>query len=499
MAHSKFLENKLNNKLTGHFGTLLFCLIATFPNLVFAQAATIVSEREPIVVYSEKDLNPKQPGYAWTGSTLLQDIRVIDGMGNQPQTRQDVLVADGKIQAVGRTGSLNVPKDAKVINGDGLTVLPGLNEVHMHFQGGWRGANDNGPRATEIKWQLLAMLYSGITHVFDTGGLTDNAADARDMVEAGAWMGPEVKFAGVMFETASVGASGSNVLIPTANAAHIGGLLDAKKNIYGIEMVKCHSGTNSQVLRVLVAEAHKRDMRVMCDLWHNNGNPWIARQTHLDGYAHNSFMAVEPTERDAEILRDEGVFVISTSVLWDTFAGTRFKQQGLDYVTSSPLITDVQPPHYIESAVNGGLEASLANYDALSQAILADVTDPEVMREQSIQWTKTMVDAGVLVGLGTDAPYAGVWVGESLHREMEIWVNESGISPIRTIQAVTHDNARIMKIDDRTGSIQAGLEGDLLVVEGNPAENISDTRNIRYIFSNGKLVDRESLTRQWRF
>jgi len=185
-------------------------------------------------------------------------------------------------------------------------------------------------------------------------------------------------------------------------------------------------------------------------------------------------------------------------VLWDTFAGTRYKKEGLDYITSSPLITDVQPPHYVEAALNGGLEASLANYDSLSQAILADVTDPEEMREQSISWAKTMVDAGMLVGLGTDAPYAGIWVGESLHREMEIWVNESDISPIRTIQAATHDNARIMKIDDRTGSIQPGQEGDLLVVRGNPAENISDTRNIRYLFTNGKLVDRDSLTRQWR-
>jgi len=74
----------------------------------------------------------------------------------------------------------------------------------------------------------------------------------------------------------------------------------------------------------------------------------------------------------------------------------------------------------------------------------------------------------------------------------------SGVSPLRTLQAATSDNAKILKIDDRTGSIQPGLEADLLVVEGDPAENISDTRNIRYVFNNGKLVDRESLTRQWR-
>ena len=143
--------------------------------------------------------------------------------------------------------------------------------------------------------------------------------------------------------------------------------------------------------------------------------------------------------------------------------------------------------------------ASLGRYSGIADAILSDVTAVEDLAPQGREWTRLLVENGVLVGLGTDAGYPTVWFGESLHREMEIWVNDSGISPLRTLQAVTYDNARILKIEDRTGSIQVGLEGDLLVVEGNPAEQISDTRNIRYVFSNGKLIDRDSLTRQWRY
>ena len=122
----------------------------------------------------------------------------------------------------------------------------------------------------------------------------------------------------------------------------------------------------------------------------------------------------------------------------------------------------------------------------------------EQFRSDAFSWTKKLVDTGVLVGIGTDTPYLNNWSGESVHREMELWVNEVGISPLRTLQAATSDNAKILKVDDRTGSIQTGLEADLLVVEGNPAKNISDTRNIRYVFNNGKIVDRQSLTRQWK-
>ena len=129
-----------------NFSLFVLLVIAFMPTTVFAQAATIVSEREPIVVYSENDLNPKQPGYEWTGSTLLKDIRVIDGMGNEPQTGRDVLIADGKIQAVGKTGSLDIPKDARIIDGAGyigdnpliIDVQP-PHYIEAHNNGGLEG------------------------------------------------------------------------------------------------------------------------------------------------------------------------------------------------------------------------------------------------------------------------------------------------------------------------------------------------------------------------
>ena len=475
--------------------------LSLFSQIALSGDSTSKAPREPIKLYDKSELNPKDPGYSWEGTTLLKNIRVIDGTGTKPKSGQDILIADGKIKIVGKTGSVKVPKGAKVIDGKGLTAMPGLIDAHAHIGGGWRGANANGYVPVEGKWQLLAFLYSGITTVFDTGGVTVIGSDTRDMLNVGAWVGPELKIAGAMFETASVGASGANILIPVNDAGVIGGHLDSYKDVYDIEMVKCHSGTNTQVLRTLVAEAHKRDMRVFCDLWHNNGNPWIAKITHLDGYAHNSFMGVTPTKADAKILKDEGTFVITTSVLWDSFGGHRMKTDPKGYladVKSNPLIVDVTPPHYLKAHNEGGIEKLLDVHKNLTDGMMADVKSTDEMRKDSIKWTKIMVDEGMLVGLGTDVPYGGIWTGESLHREMEIWVNESKVSPLRTIKAATYDNAKIMKMDDRTGSIKQGLEADLLVVKGNPAKNISDTRNIEYIFSNGKLVDRESLTRQWK-
>lgn len=130
----------------------------------FGQAAT-VSERERIVSYDAADLNPAEPGYEWEGATLLQNIQVIDGLGNPPQTGLDVLVAEGKIQAIGESGSLDVPADARIIEGVGLTILPGLIDAHIHLSSGWRGPNDNGNRPVHVKWQVLNFLYAGREHL----------------------------------------------------------------------------------------------------------------------------------------------------------------------------------------------------------------------------------------------------------------------------------------------------------------------------------------------
>jgi len=476
---------------------ILMCILATvLSGQAFGQAA-IVSKREKIVSYSAEELNPEMPRYKWEGTTLLRDISVIDGLGNLPVKGQDVLIANGKIQAVGKSGSLDVPGDAQIIAGDGLTAMPGLIDAHIHLSSGWRGPNDNGNRPVHVKWQLLNFLYAGVTQVYDIGNIPDVAGDTRDMVEAGAWMGPDIKIAGTYFETAEVGAPGYATLLPTNDPSHLGGKLDTMKDVYGVEMVKCHSGTNIQVLRAFVAAAHERGMRVVCDLWQNNGDPWIASVTRLDGYAHNMFMTTTPTQHDAEMLKEFGTFIITTTVMVDTMGGYRIEEEG-DFITGNSLIVDVNPPHWVKQATGQAGKESANRYMSVFDAVLGDQRTMDQFRSDAIGWTKKLVDTGVLVGVGTDTPYLYNWSGESLHRELELWVNKVGISPVRTLKAATSDNARILKIDDRTGSIQVGLEADLLVVEGNPANNISDTRNIRYVFNNGKLVDRESLKRQWK-
>ena len=123
--------------------------------------------------------------------------------------------------------------------------------------------------------------------------------------------------------------------------------------------------------------------------------------------------------------------------------------------------------------------------------------DLSTFRDVFLANIKHAHDAGVLVACGTDAPaYPSLWSGETMHREMELMVM-AGISPIDTIQLCTYNGARILQDEGEYGSLQEGLVADIVLVEGKPWEDISDTRNIRHVIVRGGLLDREKLLTSW--
>ena len=105
---------------------------------------------------------------------------------------------------------------------------------------------------------------------------------------------------------------------------------------------------------------------------------------------------------------------------------------------------------------------------------------------------KNAYDASVSIAGGSDCVYPSLWDGEVMHRELELLV-KAGISEVEAIKCCTFNGAKILRREKQFGSLQTGLSADLLIVEGNPAENISDTRNVKHVFLRGKQVDRGSL------
>ena len=101
-----------------------------------------------VVIFACANLNSAfaEPKYSHTESTIITNVSVIDGLGNAPVTGQDIVLVDGKIAAIGATGSVKMPNGALEIDGTGMTAMPGLMDLHIHTQGGWANGLIPGER-----------------------------------------------------------------------------------------------------------------------------------------------------------------------------------------------------------------------------------------------------------------------------------------------------------------------------------------------------------------
>ena len=150
-----------------------------------------------------------------------------------------------------------------------------------------------------------------------------------------------------------------------------------------------------------------------------------------------------------------------------------------------PLIADTTPPWFLTE-----LRAEATRN--LSDAEKIDAQKSGAGFDEMKRNVKKLLDAGVLLAAGTDAPYPGVFQGEALHHELELLV-AARMTPLQAIRLATFNAARLMHAEEEWGSLQAGRAANVVIVAGNPAERISDTRKIETVILNGKILDRTSL------
>ena len=240
-------------------------------------------------------------------------------------------------------------------------------------------------------------------------------------------------------------------------------------------------------------EAKKRDMKAVADFWYMNLSRDAAEVSGVDGFAHGSMLPI--SAKQANWFRDNDRFIIPTLTVFSNLGGYRQYQ---DLETRSfernPLIVDVLGPEMVQEYYDTFYLYREMLHDGensfYNKMLFGDM---KPLLPMTLKNMKKLHDAGVTLAAGTDSPFPqGTWFGESMHYELELFA-EAGIPNVEIIRIATHNGAKILRRENEFGSIQKGLEADILIVEGNPAENISDTRNIAYVIKGGKLINREAL------
>ncbi|MGE5054498.1 MAG: amidohydrolase family protein [Acidobacteriota bacterium] len=399
--------------------------------------------------------------------------RLIDGMGGAPVEDATVVVRGKTIEYAGVAAGASVPKEAQIIDATGKTVMPGLADLHVHLQGAWDGTSVD---LLGYQRYLNAMLYAGVTTLLDTGNYQPWILQLRQEQAAGRLRGPRIYCVGAMIDAADPAwpdlayAISSRYQIPE---------FVRRDKAARVDMIKGYSNLSEHMLHWLSEEAGKAGIRVVIDQWERNGSPDLVA-TGISGFAH--LPTRKMSEDDIAFAKQHNIFFITTLVVTESFARTRLNQ--IEFV-KQPYIADTMPPWFL---------TELTEYAGKPQTDAEKRETEESLQahQEAMRNVKKLHDAGFLIATGTDAPYPGVFQGEGLHHELELLV-DAGWTPLEAIRASTYDAAKLMKGENEWGTVQAGRQATLLIVAGNPAEHISDTRKIETVMQDGTIVDRVSL------
>jgi len=396
------------------------------------------------------------------GTVAMTGARVIDGTGAQPIEKATIVISNGRIEAVG--AKVKIPAGATRIDMSGKTIMPGIINAHGHLSFKF---DDSLPARERLTRQLRVYADYGVTTVVVLGtgqGDLDDAVKLREEQGHGT------------LDRARVYAAGPSLRnIKTAEEARtkVDAYADAKADLIKMHITGSPEDTKPDVYKVLIDEAHKRGLRVAAHLFYIKDARGLL-DAGVDVIAHSvrdqdvdAPLIAEIKRRDVgyipTLTRDLAIFVYESKPAF--FSDPFFLRQANFYHNQIMQLSD---PAQQEKTRNN------QEAQSIKQAL-----------QQANRNLKTLSDAGVSIGLGTDSGInLGQWQGFFEHMELEMMV-KAGLTPMQALVIGTGGAAHVWRLEQNLGTIQAGKQADLLVLNANPLTDIRNTRQIDSIWIGG--------------
>jgi imidazolonepropionase-like amidohydrolase len=422
------------------------------------------------------------------GPVALVGAQVIDGYEVAPISDGVVVYEDGVITAVGSASEVQIPANARVIDVGGHTVLPGLIDNHVHVDLIGHGSYERyyeflgGDERLDEVMPIAAkqMLRAGVTTALDLGAPFE-ILDVRRKIDSGQIPGPRLLVSGpwiTRVEYDTIPDSYEVVITsPEEGALKALELIDR-----GSDVIKTWEGLTQEDYHAIVTAAHSRGVKVHAHLYDPEAIK-MAIEAGVDVFQHVGSAGNPPYEEALiNTIAHKEIPVVQTIShrVWVYPSTLAFPSR----LKRAEYKTDMPDDIYREF---------MDSFNDFHQLPYFRNAATEI--RNSKQSASQFIEAGARMGVGTDAASPLNMHLEAIWREMSALV-DSGMTPIQVISAATKTNAEILGVFAERGSLEPGKQADILVVAGNPLEDIETLGRVALIAKGGALWVTESSTLQ---
>ncbi|HEX6188182.1 MAG TPA: amidohydrolase family protein [Pyrinomonadaceae bacterium] len=441
---------------------------------------------------------------------VISDVTVIDATGAPAQPNMTVVITGDRITKIAKTGEVAIPKKAQVIDGKGKFVIPGLWDMHVHTA--WEGRPERF---------FPMFIANGVTGVRDMASDLGFLKQLRKDISEGRLLGPRVIGGPMVDGPLPIWPVPSLSISDEASARHTVASVKDK----GADFIKVYSLIPRDAYFALADEAKKSGIpfaghvpiSVSAAEASDAGQKSIE---HMEGILLGC-SAAEPELRkiieesikgakDTDQVRASLVRALdgTYSRLLETYneekAAALFARLAKNGTWQAPTLVVARVGAFLDDRnftndprlkyVRRGLREEWKNQDdfRLKNRTAESAELGKRMLQKRLEIINRMHRAGVKMLAATDALILYVFPGFSLHDELELFV-KAGLNPMEALQTATRNPATYLGLIDMVGTVEMGKKADLVLLEANPLENISNTKRINAVIVNGSLIPRVSL------
>jgi imidazolonepropionase-like amidohydrolase len=411
----------------------------------------------------------------------IANARIVDGAGREPFLGT-VIVEGNRITAVGP--DVAAPAGKRVIDAAGLTLVPGLFDLHVHLFG-----RPTGPLAPDLGKNLAAYLYCGVTSIVDLGSNPASFAGLRELVASKPLAAPRVSLAA---RVATPGGHGSDSGLSALHTPLVATPAEAREAIrraaaFRPDLIKALADGWRDGTAADMASMDPATLAALTD---------EARRYGLSTFSHTL------TAHGIKVAAEAGVSTLAhgaSDVVVDPALASGLRERNMTYV---PTLGAYEPPdrRRVKGLLTDVLEPQARAWfeSAVVQQSASTGTNGQRAEWNARRWKAAvgnvlrMREVGVRLGVGTDSGVEGQPHGWSTLHEIALLV-EAGVTPLEAFTAATGYSAWSLGVHGDRGFIQPGRRADLVLIAGDPLKNIADIERIERVFFDGREVDRASL------